>query len=122
MKLVSWSSIVPEVGKGPGRWVKDIWPVLIYPRGVEDHKPDGSLRGCARVAEASLITYRKEDSKRIVAKVPSATTEIDLLNEKIACGQLIECYRCWHPSKVPHKSLRLATRCQTQPLATFADR
>jgi hypothetical protein len=49
--------------------------------------------------------------------VPSGITEIDLLDEKIACGQLIERYRCWHLSKVTHKSLRLATRCQTQPLA-----
>ena len=49
--------------------------------------------------------------------MPSGITEIDLLDEKIACGQLIERYRCWHLSKVTHKSLRLATRCQTQPLA-----
>jgi hypothetical protein len=49
--------------------------------------------------------------------VPSGITEIDLLDYKIACGQLIERYRCWHLSKVTHKSLRLATRCQTQPLA-----
>jgi hypothetical protein len=49
--------------------------------------------------------------------VPSGITKIDLLDEKIACGQLIERYRCWHPSKVTHKSLRLATHCQTQPLA-----
>ena len=123
MKLVSWSSIVPEVGKGPGCWVKDIRPVLIYARGVEDHEPDGSLRGRARIPEASLITYRKEDSKRIVANVPSGIAEIDLLDEKIARGQLIECYRCWHLSKVAHMWLRLATRCQTQPLATSsADR
>ena len=93
MKLVSWSSIVPEVSKGPGRRIKDIWPVLIYPRGVEDHEPDGSLRGRARVPEASLITYREEGSQRIVANVPSGITEIDLLDEKIACGQLIERYR-----------------------------
>ena len=45
MKLVSWSSIVPEVSKGPGRWIKDVWPVLIYPGSVEDHEPDGPLRG-----------------------------------------------------------------------------
>ena len=116
MKLMSWSSIVPEVGKGPGCGVKDIRPVLIYARGVEDHEPDGSLRGRARIPEASLITYRKEDSKRIVANVPSSITEIDPLDEKIARGQLIECYRCWHLSKVTHKPLRLATRCQTQPV------
>jgi hypothetical protein len=121
MKLVPWSSIVPEVGKGPGCWVKDIRPVLIYARSVEDHESDGSLRGGARIPEASLITYRKEDSKRIVANVTSGITKIDLLDEKIARGQLIECYRCWHLSKVTHKSLRLGTRCQTQSLASFAD-
>ena len=49
--------------------------------------------------------------------MPGCITEIDLLDEKIACGQLIERYRYWHLSKVTHKSLRLATRCQTRPLA-----
>jgi hypothetical protein len=84
MKLMSWSPVVPEVGEGPGRGIKDIRPVLIYPRRIEDHQPDSSPRGRARVPETSLITHRKEDSKRIIARVPSGTPKIDLLNEVIS--------------------------------------
>jgi hypothetical protein len=114
MKLVSWSSIVPEVGKGPGRRIEGIWPVLINPGRIEDHEPNGLLRGRAYIPETALVADREEDGKRIVARVPSGPTKINLLNQKIAQGQLFKRDRRRHLSKITHESdnaLRRAIRC-----------